>query len=317
MSTRQDIQKPAPGAIIELFELDATMLGAPSVYRFVNWANPLGGDVVWRGQTYTRYPVEAEGFELSGRGALPRPKLRVANANGLMGALAIDLDNLLGARLTRWRTFVHYLDAVNFPVAQQSTPGVLTFARSTTATYFSAAGVLSTAAVDQPRIDRDPVTPRQRDGRIIRTYQDPNEAPQSRESLSLVRRGRHRRGLGPISRPAHSSDLGSSEFLPGHPADLPTALSRLPPTGQSPRRLCHDPIRRVVQTRQHRERADRRGKTGTELSVSADRAARRQSPGDAEEQRTSDRVPDRKNQEVDRRGREKRHTRQCEPNRLR
>lgn len=158
MSTRQDIQKPAPGAIIELFELDATMLGAPSVYRFVNWANPLGGDVVWRGQTYTRYPVEAEGFELSGRGALPRPKLRVANANGLMGALAIDLDNLLGARLTRWRTFVHYLDAVNFPVAQQSTPGVLTFARSTTATYFSAAGVLSTAAVDQPRIDRDPVT---------------------------------------------------------------------------------------------------------------------------------------------------------------
>lgn len=114
MTTRQDIQKPAPGAIIELFELDATAQGAASVYRFVNWANPLGGDVVWRGQTYTRYPVEAEGFELSGRGALPRPKLRVANATGLMGALAIELDDLLGARVTRWRTFVHYLDAVNF-----------------------------------------------------------------------------------------------------------------------------------------------------------------------------------------------------------
>lgn len=158
MTTRQDIQKPAPGAIIELFELDATAQGAASVYRFVNWANPLGGDVVWRGQTYTRYPVEAEGFELSGRGALPRPKLRVANATGLMGALAIELDDLLGARVTRWRTFVHYLDAANFPLAQQSTPGVLTFARSTTATYFSAAGVLSTAAVDQPRIDHDPAT---------------------------------------------------------------------------------------------------------------------------------------------------------------
>ncbi len=158
MTTRQDIQKPAPGAIIELFELDATAQGAASVYRFVNWANPLGGDVVWRGQTYTRYPVEAEGFELSGRGALPRPKLRVANATGLMGALAIELDDLLGARVTRWRTFVHYLDAVNFPVAPTPTPGVLTFARSTTGTYFGSDGLIKTAAVDTPRIDHDPLT---------------------------------------------------------------------------------------------------------------------------------------------------------------
>lgn len=158
MTTRQDIQKPAPGAIIELFELDATAQGAASIYRFVNWANPQGGDVVWRGQTYTRYPVEAEGFELSGRGALPRPKLRVANATGLMGALAIELDDLLGARVTRWRTFVHYLDAVNFPVAQQSTPGVLTFARSTTATYYGTDGLLKSAAVDAARIDCEPGT---------------------------------------------------------------------------------------------------------------------------------------------------------------
>lgn len=158
MTTRQDIQKPAPGAIIELFELDATMLGAPSVYRFVNWANPLGGDVVWRGQTYTRYPVEAEGFELSGRGALPRPKLRVANATGLMGALAIELDDLLGARVTRWRTFVHYLDAVNFPPGPVPVPGALVCSRNSVASYFDASGTMQTVPANTPRVDYDPAT---------------------------------------------------------------------------------------------------------------------------------------------------------------
>lgn len=114
MSIRADIQSPAPGTLIELFELDATAQGAATIYRFCNYANALGADITWQGALYSRYPIEAEGFELSGLGALPRPKLRVANANGLVGALAIQLDDLLGARLTRWRTFAHYLDAVNF-----------------------------------------------------------------------------------------------------------------------------------------------------------------------------------------------------------
>jgi hypothetical protein len=35
---------------------------------------------------------------------------------------------------------------------------ILTFTRSTTATYFNAAGVLTTAAIDEPRIDHDPTT---------------------------------------------------------------------------------------------------------------------------------------------------------------
>jgi phage-related protein len=158
MAIRSDIQQAAPGAIIELFELDATPQGAPSVYRFVNWANPVGGDVVWRGQTYTRYPVEAEGFELSGRGALPRPKLRVANANGLMGALAVAMDDLLGAKVTRWRTFVKYLDSANFPPSVQPVTNGLTLTRSSTATRVRSDRVIETVAANTARVTHDIAT---------------------------------------------------------------------------------------------------------------------------------------------------------------
>lgn len=113
MTIESDIQKLTPGGLIDLFELDATSIGG-AVVRFHAGVNGLGNDVVWQGNTYTRFPIEAEGFEWNGKGALPRPKLRVANITGLIGALARELDDLVGAKVTRRRTFVKYLDAVNF-----------------------------------------------------------------------------------------------------------------------------------------------------------------------------------------------------------
>lgn len=114
MSIASDIQKLAPGAIVELFVLDATAIGG-SLYRFHPGVNALKNSVVWQGQTYAPFPVEATGFEQSGQGTLPTPTLRVANVSGLIGLLRQSLDDLLGATLTRKRTFVKYLDAVNFP----------------------------------------------------------------------------------------------------------------------------------------------------------------------------------------------------------
>lgn len=112
MTVKADVQGFAPGAIVELYELDTTVTGGVDVLRFTpHGPNELGNDIVWAGQTYTRFPIEATGFERRGNGALPRPKLTVANVTGLMGAVA---DSLLGARLTRTRTFVKYLDAANF-----------------------------------------------------------------------------------------------------------------------------------------------------------------------------------------------------------
>lgn len=155
MTILGELYKQNAGAWVELFTIDATAQGG-GLYHFHAGTNGLRQPVVWQGTTFVPFPVQASGFEVSSQ-KLPRPRLAIANVNGTISALLQEVD-LLGAKVIRRRTMVKYLDAVNFPVAQQSTPGVLTFARSTTATYFSAAGVLSTAAVDQPRIDREPGT---------------------------------------------------------------------------------------------------------------------------------------------------------------
>lgn len=111
MTVRSDIQSLAPGAVVELFDLDV----GGTMFRFHAGVNELGNDVVWNGNTYTRLPIQADGFEWRGSGTLPRPKVRVANANGLIGGLARQNNDLVGAVLTRRRTFVRYLDAINFP----------------------------------------------------------------------------------------------------------------------------------------------------------------------------------------------------------
>jgi len=113
MTIESDIQKLSPGALIELFSLDATALGG-SLLRFHSGVNELGNDVVWAGNTYTRFPIDASGFDRNSSGSLPRPKVRVSDITGTIGALTLLYDDLVGAKITRSRTLVKYLDAVNF-----------------------------------------------------------------------------------------------------------------------------------------------------------------------------------------------------------
>lgn len=109
-----DIQSLAPGHIVELFEFDGTAIGA-DVIRWHNGVNQLGNNVVFDGELYTRFPIEAEGFERSTKGSIPRPILRLANVTGLISALARENNDLCGGKVTRIRTFKKYLDAANFP----------------------------------------------------------------------------------------------------------------------------------------------------------------------------------------------------------
>lgn len=119
-----ELQSIAPSSIIELFELQlvANLHGSADVYRFHAGANMnANGEVVWAGNAYQRFPVEAEGFAYEGNGQLPRPKLRVSNILGTITAILLNVNafnpgsDLNGAKLTRIRTMARYLDAVNFP----------------------------------------------------------------------------------------------------------------------------------------------------------------------------------------------------------
>lgn len=127
MTISADIQKLDPGAVIELFELDCTALGG-QLLRFHAGVNALGADLTWVGNVYTRYPIDASGFEQNARGTLPRPKIRVANVTGLVSSLARELNDLVGAKLTRKRTFLRYLDAVNFAGGNPSADPAQAFA---------------------------------------------------------------------------------------------------------------------------------------------------------------------------------------------
>ncbi|NNC01904.1 phage minor tail protein L [Corallococcus exiguus] len=115
MSIASDIQRLDAGALVELFVLDATNLPGGGVSHFHAGTNGLRGPVVWQGMAYEPWAIQVKGFDKSGMGRLPRPTLTLANVAGTIGAMARDLNDLLGARVLRKRTFVRYLDAVNFP----------------------------------------------------------------------------------------------------------------------------------------------------------------------------------------------------------
>lgn len=114
-----ELQGIAPSAIIELFELqlNTTQHGTNDVYRFhAGTSLNSNGEVVWNGYSYLRYPVEAEGFEYTGKGTLPRPRIRCSNILSTITAILAALPNgLEGAKVTRIRTLARYLDDVNFP----------------------------------------------------------------------------------------------------------------------------------------------------------------------------------------------------------
>lgn len=116
------LQAIAPGAIIELFqlELNAAQHGANETFYFHAGVNATGtnGNIIWNSQPYLAFPIEADGFEYSGNGQLPRPKIRISNILSTITALLLTLpDGLEGAKFTRIRTLGRYLDAANFPAS--------------------------------------------------------------------------------------------------------------------------------------------------------------------------------------------------------
>jgi lambda family phage minor tail protein L len=112
-SITSEIQKLAPSAVIELFEIDATSLGG-SVFMFHAGTNQISTSIVWQGNTYARFPIQASGFEFNGKGQLPRPRLSVSNVLSAITTVLLTYNDLQGAKVTRKRTLAKYLDAVNF-----------------------------------------------------------------------------------------------------------------------------------------------------------------------------------------------------------
>lgn len=111
MTVVAEVQTLEPGAIIEVFELDASSIGGGILYFHAHLQSNI---LVWKGQEYEPWPIKAEDFSISTDNP-PVPKLTVANLDGSISALCIYFQDLVGSILIRRRTLVKYLDAVNFP----------------------------------------------------------------------------------------------------------------------------------------------------------------------------------------------------------
>ena len=117
-----NLQSINPSAIIELFtlQLSTALHGANTIYRFHAGSNlNANGQIVWAGNSYLRFPIQAEGFAFQ-KGQLPRPKITISNATGLISSILLTVNetttgnDLTGATVTRIRTLAKFLDAVNF-----------------------------------------------------------------------------------------------------------------------------------------------------------------------------------------------------------
>ena len=61
MTLTADVQTLEPGALVELFELDATAISG-DLLRFHAYLQV--GSIWWQGVEYTPWPIMAEGFEM-------------------------------------------------------------------------------------------------------------------------------------------------------------------------------------------------------------------------------------------------------------
>jgi len=91
------------------------------VLRFHNNIKVFNSAITWQGKLYLPAPIQATGFENSSRGTLPTPILSISSQSetgtdqlALLRYAILKLGDIIGAKVTRRRTFAKYLDWNNF-----------------------------------------------------------------------------------------------------------------------------------------------------------------------------------------------------------
>jgi len=92
-------------------------------YNLFNLSNNPYGKIKWQDNFYYPFPIQAEGFEYNTNGVLPTPKITISNSspdaslNSFYKYLRMNIESLgeiIGAKFTRSKTFLKYLDGSNF-----------------------------------------------------------------------------------------------------------------------------------------------------------------------------------------------------------
>jgi lambda family phage minor tail protein L len=112
MTLEADVQKGWHSAIVEMYDIDLTALtGDPEdIFYFTNQLKPDESKIQWKGRTYDALPLISSGYETNTTGQIAQPVLTVANVFGTFTDVIENLDDLVGGKVTRRRTFAKYLD---------------------------------------------------------------------------------------------------------------------------------------------------------------------------------------------------------------
>lgn len=98
-------------AYIELFDIDCTAIpNLNAIYRVTANLNNDGTFIVFGGDVYIACPVSITDFNQSTDAAPARPTLSISNVSKLFGMLTFTFQDLIGAKVTYYRTFENYLN---------------------------------------------------------------------------------------------------------------------------------------------------------------------------------------------------------------
>lgn len=95
--------------------------GKENILRFHNNIKVFNSYIIWQGKTFFPAPIMAEGFEITSRGVLPSPTLSLTSqteegieAMSIIRRVIRKYGDIVGAKVTRIRTFAKFLDKNNF-----------------------------------------------------------------------------------------------------------------------------------------------------------------------------------------------------------
>lgn len=96
-------------AWVELFTLDLTAFGG-TIFRFCNQTNKDGGAIVFNNIPYVALPIMVEGWASNSTGTSAKPTMTVSNLTKYLQAAIITQGDMVGARVSRIRTYAKFLD---------------------------------------------------------------------------------------------------------------------------------------------------------------------------------------------------------------
>jgi len=106
-----NLQTAGVGVVVSLYEIDTSLYGG-GIIRLTPNATEAREAIVFNGNTYTPFPIDASGFEVSGNQA-PRPVFVVSNLQPLLLGGINQYRGLQNCKFTRLRVKREELDDIN------------------------------------------------------------------------------------------------------------------------------------------------------------------------------------------------------------